>query len=99
MIVMEMVWDGVTPEQYDEARDVVGWEAEAPTGGILHVASFEGDQLRVTDVWESAEDFQRFVDDRLTPGVQKVGITGEPQVVIRRAHRIFSPLMTPSARS
>jgi hypothetical protein len=99
MIVMEMQWDELTPEQYDEVRDVVNWENDAPTGGVFHVASFDGGQLRVNDVWESAEDFQRFIDDRLTPGVQKVGITSEPRVVIRPAYRIFSPLMTPSARS
>jgi hypothetical protein len=99
VIVIEMEWDGLTPEQYDDARDVVDWENDAPTGGIFHVASFADGQLRVTDVWESGEDYQRFADDRLMPGVHKVGILGEPRVATRPAHRIFSPLMTPSARS
>jgi hypothetical protein len=42
-------------------------------------------------VWDSAEDFQRFVDDRLMPGVQQVGIQGQPQVEILPAHAIFAP--------
>jgi hypothetical protein len=99
MIVMEMDWHGVTPEQYDEVRDVVGWETDPPEGGVFHVASFADGRLRVTDVWETADDFQRFANDRLTPGTQKVGIAGDPQVLIRPAHRIFSPHLTPSAQS
>ncbi len=45
----------------------------------------------VTDVWDSAEDFQRFVDERLMPGTNQAGIAGEPQVTILPAHRIFAP--------
>jgi hypothetical protein len=99
MIVVQMDWDGLTSEQYDELRDVVNWEDDAPTGCICHIVSFDDNPPRGTTIWESAEDFQRFTDDRLTPGVHKVGITGEPQVTIRPVHRMFSPLMTPSARS
>ena len=88
-IVMQLRWDGVTPEQYDKAIDVVKWEENVPTGGIFHVSWFEDGALRVTDVWESADDFQTFVDQRLMPGVAEVGIEGEPKVEIRQAHRIF----------
>ena len=59
--MMLMRWAGVTPEQYDEARERVGWEWNPAPGGIFHVAAFADDGMHVTDVWESAEDFQRFV--------------------------------------
>ena len=88
-IVMEMTWDGVTPAQYDAARAEVRWEEEAPEGGIFHVAWFEGGGLRVVDAWENAEDFQAFVDNRLMPGVAKVGIEGEPKVTVMPVHRLF----------
>ena len=64
-VVMNMRWDGVTPEQYDEARTQVGWEQHAPEGGLIHIASFTDSGLRVTDVWETAADFDRFVATRL----------------------------------
>ena len=51
----------------------------------------------VTDVWESAEDFQAFVDDRLNPGVQQVGIEGEPEVQMTEVHRVFAPAYERSA--
>ena len=88
-IVMNMSWDGVTPEQYDQVQAEVKWEAEAPDGGVFHVAWFEEGVMRIVDVWESAEKFQSFVDGRLMPGVAKVGIQGEPAVEVHAAHRIF----------
>ena len=81
----------MTPEQYNAARDAVDWEGDVAPGGLFHVAWFEGGALRVVDAWESAELFQAFVETRLTPGVQKVGIAGEPEVAILPAHRAFAP--------
>jgi hypothetical protein len=40
---------------------------------------------------ESAEAFDVFVQDRLMPGVKKLGIPGEPQVEILPAHAVFAP--------
>jgi heme-degrading monooxygenase HmoA len=85
-ISMRMRWDGVTEEQYDQVRDQVGWERDRPTGGILHEAWFVGEQLNVCDVWESAEAFGAFVEERLMPGVAAVGVSGEPVVVILPAY-------------
>ena len=91
-VVMYMEWDGVTPEQYDAARETINWEGDAPDGAILHVPWFVDGGLRVVDVWESPEQFQQFADDRLTPGVQDVGIEGEPRVEFNPLHsRIFAP--------
>lgn len=90
-IVMNMSWDGVTAAQYDELRKVVNWEGDKPSGGMLHIATFPPQGAKVTDVWESAEDFNRFVEQRLMPGVAKVGIKGEPKVEILPAHAVFTP--------
>ena len=88
--VMSMRWTGVTPEQYEEARSVINWEGDVPEGAVLHVAGFDGDDLRVTDVWESEEQFQRFVEERLMPGVQQIGIAGEPEVHFYPVQNIFN---------
>jgi hypothetical protein len=88
-VAMDMTWQGVTPEQYDQVQGEVRWETEAPDGGIFHVAWFEEGVMRIVDVWESAEAFQAFVDARLMPGVAKVGIEGAPEVQVHPAHRVF----------
>lgn len=38
-----------TTQQYDEARDGVGWEHKAPEGGIFHVAWAENGASSVVD--------------------------------------------------
>src|SRR5690349_5318784 len=90
-VVMIMRWEGVTKDQYEAVRKLVNWEGDAPQGGQFHVATFDGNGLRVTDIWESAQDFQRFADERLTPGVQQLGIAGQPEVEIYPTHAIFAP--------
>jgi hypothetical protein len=51
-VVVQLTWEGVTPEQYDEARDKVGWETDLANGGIFHVSSFERGALHACDVCE-----------------------------------------------
>jgi hypothetical protein len=95
--VMQMRWAGVTPEQYEEARSRVDWEGDVPDGAVLHVAGFDGDDLRVTDVWDSPEQFQRFVEERLMPVVQEIGIDGEPEVRFYPVQAIFNPRVPATA--
>ncbi|MFJ5774690.1 hypothetical protein [Streptomyces sp. NPDC093094] len=88
-VVMTMHWTGVTPEQYDAIRDIVGWETTAPAGGQVHVAWFDGQGLHVTDVWDSQEACETFFAERLAPAVEKAGITGEPETAYNPLHRRF----------
>jgi hypothetical protein len=90
---MLMRWDGVTEEQYEQARDKVGWDREVPDGAKLHVAGFSNDGLNVLDVWDSAESFQAFSDQRLGPAVQELGIEGDPQVSFYPMHACFAPAL------
>lgn len=91
-IMMIMSWPGVSLEQYDEVRAVVDWENDEPVGGMFHATAHDGKGLRITDIWESADHFQNFVNDRLMPGIAKAGsIEGEPQVEIYPLHDVFAP--------
>ncbi|NRF67411.1 hypothetical protein HLB44_10485 [Aquincola sp. S2] len=90
-VMMIMEWPGVTREQYDSVCTIVDFERDVPPGGLFHVAAVDAEGLRVTDVWERAEDFQAFVEKRLMPGVQQAGISGEPRVQILPAIKVFAP--------
>ncbi len=90
-IAMIMRWDGITTEQYDEVRTIVKWEEHPAAGGLFHVASHDGTSLHVTDVWESPQHFDAFVNDRLMPGVRSTGVTSNPEVEICQVHAIFNP--------
>ena len=85
-IVMQMHWPEVSTEQYHQAREVVGWETDRPAGARLHVAWMADDGFHVWDVWDSAEQFNTFVENRLQPGVAQVGIDGQPKVEIVPCH-------------
>jgi hypothetical protein len=89
-VVMTMSWPAITTDDYDKAREVVGWERDPAPGAVNHIAWFEnGGGLRVVDVWDSEDDFQRFVEERLMPGLAQAGILegkGEPEVSFAPLH-------------
>ena len=89
--VMQMHWSGITPDQYDALREKVGWEVVAAEGGLLHIAGFDDDGINVTDVWDSPEQFQTFVDERLMPAVDELGVPGQPEVSFSSLHAVWSP--------
>ena len=89
--VMSMYWPEVSLDQYQQARKEVNWEGDTPQGAKFHVSWMGKDGFHVLDLWESGEDFQRFVDQRLMPAVQKIGIKGQPQVELAEAVSVFAP--------
>ena len=89
--VMQMHWPEVSREQYEVVRREVDWESNVPEGAKFHVAWFAADGFHVLDLWDTPQQFERFVQERLTPGVQKAGIQGQPNVTFAEAHAIFAP--------
>jgi hypothetical protein len=89
--VMLMHWPEVTKEQYEQARADVKWETDTPAGAKFHVSWFGDDGLHVLDLWDSPQDFQKFVETRLNPATQRIGIKGQPNVQLTEAHAIFAP--------
>ena len=89
--VMLMHWPEVSIDQYEQARKEINWEGNVPPGAKFHVAWMGKDGFHVLDLWESQADFERFTQERLMPGVQKIGIQGQPKVEFFDAHAIFAP--------
>ena len=64
-------------EIYDKVRQHMG--LEAPAGGIFHVAGpSPNGGWRVIEVWESEEDAQRFLNERLKPALEAAGVPEPP---------------------
>ena len=91
--IMLMHWREATPDQYDQARQKVRWDQDTPTGAKLHVSGFGDDGLHVTDVWESEQAFNDFLQQRLTPAIQEVGIQGQPDVKFFPLHGVYAPAL------
>ena len=62
-----------------------------PNGGLFHVSALLPTGLRVVDLWESAEAFNKFNETRIAPAVRKVGITTQPTVEIHPVHNVYAP--------
>jgi hypothetical protein len=62
----------ISREQYDKLDEEIG--SDKPEGLIVHAAGESGSGIRIMDVWESKQQFERFQSDRLAPAMLKVGI-------------------------
>ena len=68
---------GATLEQYDQVVELMGFTkggVGAP-GGLFHWVTKTDDGIRVVDVWESREIFERFAQEKIGPLTQQVGVT------------------------
>jgi hypothetical protein len=83
---------GATLEQYDEVIKRMGFEpgGTGAPGGMFHWVTATDDGIRVTDVWESAEQFQQFADTKIGPITQEVGLAGEPDVTVLPVHNYLT---------
>jgi hypothetical protein len=90
-VVAHVILRGVTREQYDAVRAEVGWLERTPEGGLSHVTWWEGDDCHNIDGWESEAAFNTFGQERLGPGMAKVGVNVQPEVTFHPAHEVFTP--------
>jgi hypothetical protein len=93
-VAMFMRWNGLTREQYDAARSLVPFDRETAPGGLFHVVAFDEGGIHVTDVWESAEQFQAYLAERLAPAFGQLGIAGQPEVAVLPVHALLTPGFT-----
>jgi hypothetical protein len=89
-VIAHIVLRGVSKDQYDEVRAEVAWLEREPEGGILHVTWWEGDDCHNIDAWESEAAFESFGQDRLGPGMAKVGVDVQPEVTFHPAHEVYA---------
>jgi hypothetical protein len=77
-----------TLEQYDQVIEKMGFEpgGAGASGGLFHWVTAIGDGIRVTDVWETAEQFEQFAEQQIGPISQEVGLTAPPEVTIYEVH-------------
>jgi hypothetical protein len=81
---------GGTLAQYDEVIAKMGLAPgrPLPPGGVFHWVTQTPDGLRVTDVWESREQFEAFAQEQIGPYTQEVGLP-EPQVAFHDVHNFL----------
>ena len=87
-VAIEMDFKGATLEQYDEVLKLMGLAqgSPLPPGGITHWAAQTDDGIRVVDVWETREQFDRFAQEQIGPYSQQAGFPGPPETTYNEVH-------------
>jgi hypothetical protein len=73
-VAFSMDFAGGTVEDYDAVVEKMELGDKLPPGALFHAAGVNDDGLRVCDVWESAEVFQRFAEASIVPLAESVGL-------------------------
>ncbi len=80
-------FEGVTEKEYDATNAALGIDSDTgkgdwPDGLITHAAGLRDDgHLVVTEVWDTPQHQERFMEGRLGEALQKGGITNPPSSV------------------
>lgn len=90
-VAVELEFTGSTLEQYDQALAKMGFEhgGSGGPGLLFHLARKTDTGFHVTDVWESAEQFQSFAESTLGPVGMEVGMPNQPTIEV---HEIYNYL-------
>jgi hypothetical protein len=65
--------EGFTKQQYEEVKKEVDWEHTKPKGEIFHSIGFDNSgKYRVVDIWESEQDFNNFINNKIKPAYDKI---------------------------
>ena len=89
-VVMDFV--GGTLAQYDEVIGKMGFVPGGPgaPGGLFHWVAKTDEGIRVTDVWDSREQFDAFAGEKIGPLTAEVGVPAPPTVTILDVHNFLT---------
>jgi hypothetical protein len=74
--------------------DELGVETR-PEGGIyLHLTTPIELGFRVVEIWDEKEGFDRFVEQRLAPAGEAIGLDREMTIAVTPLHNFFAPRLT-----
>ena len=91
-VAVQLDFKDATLSQYDQVIAKMGFR---PTGagaphGLFHWVTKTDDGIRVVDVWDSKEAFEKFAQDEIGPFTQEVGIPSPPNVQFFELHNYLT---------
>jgi hypothetical protein len=90
-IVIALRWDGKTATDYDAVMRELDFESDPARGAIVHLCCATDEGLRICDVWESEEQWNRFLGERLQPAIARTGLEGMPEVETAELYNLYAP--------
>jgi hypothetical protein len=91
-IAVVLDFDGATLDQYDEVIRRMGFTpgGRGAAGGLFHWVIPTDTGIRVTDVWESREQFEKFAETSIGPITAQVGISSAPAITYHEVHNYLT---------
>lgn len=91
-VAVVMDFDGATLDQYDKVIELMHLTpgGQMPPSGISHWVTATGNGIRVTDVWETREQFEKFAAEQIGPYTQEAGIPAPPAITFHEVHNYFT---------
>jgi hypothetical protein len=83
-------WPGVSREDYDAVLQRLALDGNAPAGSILHIAALTETGIEVCDIWQTERAFIGFLEGRLMPAAQEVGIETMPEYRFEPLYNVFA---------
>jgi hypothetical protein len=83
---------GATLDQYDQVIEKLGLTAggKAPPGELFHWVTATDDGIRVINVWETKEQWEKWLEGNVGPAMAEVGVPGPPEVTYSEVHNYFT---------
>lgn len=80
-----------TLEQYDQVIEKMGFRrgGRGAPKGLFHWVAKTDEGIRVIDVWETKEDFERFATEKIGPLSQEAGMSG-PRMSFHAVHNYLT---------
>jgi hypothetical protein len=91
-VAVDMKFPGATLEQYDEVIQKMGFspEGKGAPAGLFHWVSETDEGIRVVDVWESKEQYEKFAQEQIGPITQEAGVPAPPEVTYYEVHNYLT---------
>jgi hypothetical protein len=85
---------GATLDQYDQALAKMGRtpRGRGAPGSLFHWVTATDDGIRVTDVWETREEFEKFAQEQIGPIATEVGFPAPPEITFHDIHNYDSTI-------
>ena len=80
---------GMTREKYDQVGTILEQGDFPPPGLRYHLLHGEDGSLRVSEVWDTADQFRAFNDEVLLPVLDRVGIRLSAPADVIEIHELF----------
>jgi len=91
-VAIVMNFKGATLDQYDQVIKKMGLYlgGPSPDGALFHWVTGTDEGIKVVDVWETQEQFDKFSQEQIGPYSQEVGIPAPPEVKTYQVHNYLT---------